>query len=420
MSGGAIEDPVTRLASIGRQPSASGLHGEHVVCVSSIDWASTWQTHQELMSRLAEQGNHILFVENTGVRSPRLRDLPRLRQRLRNRFTHSRGFRVEQQGVVVYSPLAVPLPHSPAAHLANRALVVRPIRHWLRKAGWPRPIVWTFLPTVLARDLIRGVDAMLTVYCCVDDLPASSSGARKLVASETEILRSSDLVFVTAVGLHRRAVRVREDVHLFPAGVDYPLFERVRLAEHACPSDLRDMPSPRAGFVGSVNSRIDQELLCEVARQLPTVSFVLVGPVESDVSALSACPNVRLLGPRPHGELPRYMKAFDAGIIPYRLTPFTAQIYPAKLNEYLAMGLPVVSTELPEIHRFNANHGALVLTAGHALGFVEALGSAFADRSPLRAANRQSVAAANDWSIRLDGMSALISRALAWRRSRNA
>ena len=84
------------------------------------------------------------------------------------------------------------------------------------------------------------------------------------------------------------------------------------------------------------------------------------------------------------------------------------------------MGVPVVSTALPEIERFNQEHGQLVLTAFDADAFARALVAAGADQSPSRAAERRRVAAANDWSIRLDAMSALITGALTPRRARKA
>jgi glycosyltransferase involved in cell wall biosynthesis len=101
------------------------------------------------------------------------------------------------------------------------------------------------------------------------------------------------------------------------------------------------------GFVGELKRWIDEALLTEVAERMPHASFVLVGPAGIDVSRLSRCPNVHLLGPRPHAAVPHYLKACDVTIIPYRLTNATAAIYPAKLNEYLAMGLPVSFAAAP-------------------------------------------------------------------------
>src|SRR6185295_13328931 len=96
-----------------------------VVCISSIDWDFIWQGHQEIMSTLAGQGHRVLFVENTGVRAPRARDLPRVRQRIRNWWRGTKGFREERPNLFVYSPLLLPLPYSRIARAVNRLLLAR-------------------------------------------------------------------------------------------------------------------------------------------------------------------------------------------------------------------------------------------------------------------------------------------------------
>src|SRR5947208_13681057 len=83
-----------------------------ILCISSIDWDFIWQGHQEIMSSLAAAGHRVLFLENTGVRPPRFGDLPRLRQRIRNRLRGTGGFREERPGLFVLSPIVVPLPYS--------------------------------------------------------------------------------------------------------------------------------------------------------------------------------------------------------------------------------------------------------------------------------------------------------------------
>jgi hypothetical protein len=100
------------------------LSGEPIICISSIDWDFLWQGHQEIMSRLAASGNLVLFVENTGVRAPTVRDLPRLRRRLRNWWKGTHGFREERDNLFVYSPLVLPFPYSPAARVVNRTLIL--------------------------------------------------------------------------------------------------------------------------------------------------------------------------------------------------------------------------------------------------------------------------------------------------------
>src|SRR5437899_4882538 len=165
-----------------------------VVCISSIDWDFIWQGHQEIMSTFAEQGHRVLFVENTGVRAPRARDLPRVRQRIRNWWRGTKGFRQERPNLFVYSPLLLPLPYSQVARWINRVLLIGALRRWMRATGFYRPIVWTFLPTPLALDVIADVDPQLTVYYCIDDLASSSPGARKIVPSEERLFEKADLV----------------------------------------------------------------------------------------------------------------------------------------------------------------------------------------------------------------------------------
>jgi glycosyltransferase involved in cell wall biosynthesis len=369
------------------------------------------------MSALAAQGNRVLFVENTGVRAARLRDLPRLRSRVRNWRRGARGFRDVRPNLAVYSPVVLPFPYSRSARWLNRRLVRRALGRWLAAAGGGRPIVWTFLPTPLARDVIRDLDPKLTVYYCIDDLPSSSRGARRVAGSEAELFRSADLVFVTAGGLRERAARHRATVHEFPFAVSYEKFARVRAAAGPLPADVRDLPRPLVGYLGDLSRKIDQDLLEAASRALPEATFVFVGPPQEGLAKLRRLPNVRLLGPRPHDEVPGYLKAFDVGLVPYHRTRFTAHVYPAKLAEYLAMGLPVAATDLPEIRRLNREHaaeapGPLIHVGSDPASFVAAIRAALADRTPGAAARRIRVAETNTWAARIARMSELIAEAL--------
>ena len=143
-------------------------------------------------------------------------------------------------------------------------------------------------------------------------------------------------------------------MHLFPFGVSFERFDAVRRERRSAARRFRGAAAPVVGYVGGLHQWVDQDLLAAVAARMPDVTFALVGPAQTDVSTLERCPNVHLLGQRPHADVPRYVKAFDVGIVPYRLTEYTANVYPTKLNEYLVMGIPVVATDLPEIRRFNA------------------------------------------------------------------
>jgi glycosyltransferase involved in cell wall biosynthesis len=386
-----------------------------VLCVSSIDWDFLWQGHQEIMSRLADAGHRVLFIENTGVRSPRLRDLPRLRQRFRTWRHGANGFRQERPNLTVYSPLVLPLPYSRAALRVNLRLMRGSLGRWMRGAGFSRPIVWTFLPTLLARNLAASVDPALTVYYCVDDLASSSPEASRIKESEPQCFSEADLVFVTSEKLRARAAQFASRVHLFPFGVNLTAFAREREQGSALPDDLAALSRPIVGYIGGLHRWLDQALLATVATCLPDVSFALVGPPQVNVGRLERLPNVTLFGQRAPADLPRYLRGFDVGIVPYLLTEYTSHVYPTKLNEYLAMGLPVVATDLAEVRRFNREHGndTLVRVAADADAFTRLVQSALRPSTTAERAQRIKVAESHSWERRLAAMSALIEAVAA-------
>jgi len=386
-----------------------------ILCISTIDWDFIWQGHQEIMSRLAADGHRVLFIENTGVRAPRVSDLGRVRQRIRNWWRGTKGFREERPNLFVHSPLVLPLPYSRIAGWINRRVMIRSLTRWMRATGFSHPIAWTFMPTPLAREVMAWIDPVLTIYYCIDDLPSSSPEAGRIASSEQQLFRDADLVFVTSEKLRQRAARYSDRVHLFPFGVSLEVFERVREQASETPEDLKALPRPVAGYIGGLHQWVDQDLLVAVATRMPDVSFALVGPPQVDVSRLEQVPNITLFGKRPHAELPSYVQGFDVGLVPYRITEYTANVYPTKLNEYLIMGKPVVATDLAEIRRFNAEHGDVVRVASTADAFATAIRGALTPPALTEQAHRIDVARSNGWDRRLVAMWRLIDDALASR-----
>jgi uncharacterized SAM-binding protein YcdF (DUF218 family)/glycosyltransferase involved in cell wall biosynthesis len=394
------------------------LTGRDVICLSSIDWDAHWQIHHQLVSSLVDADNRVLFIENTGVRAPGVRDLSRIRQRARNWWHSTKGFREVRPNLFVYSPLFLPFPYSSPARWFNRTVMFRGLRRWMDATTFRRPIVLTFLPTPLAHDLIGEVDPSVVVYYCADDFAATSAAARRVAPSEEAMFRRADLVFVTSQRLFEKARRWSEHVHTFPAGVDFAKFEAVRQSSSSPPPEFASWRRPIVGYVGGLHPYVDQPLLAAAADAMPEATFVLVGPAQVDVSLLAARPNVVLAGARPHDQVPAYVKAFDVALVPYLRSEFTESVYPVKLNEYLAMGVPVVATELPEVRSFNDRHDGVLQVASDTPSFIEAIRHSMDNGSADLREKRVTVARANSWGQRLGEMSALINEALQ-RRSRD-
>ena len=383
-----------------------------IVAFSSIDWDYVWQGHQEVMSRLAGAGHPVLFVENTGLRRPKLSDASRIWKRASVLAKTAGHVRQPVPGLQILSPRILPFPYSTAAVALNTRLLEAPIRRWLAgHAG--RPLVWAYLPTPLVRSLAQRLSPALFVYHCGDDLPASSDLARPLAESENEVFRSADLVFVTSARLRQKALAYRADVHMMPPGVDYERFEAARVGPAPAPEEVQRLQRPVVGYIGGMHRWFDVPLMAAVVRSLPHVQFLFVGPVQVSIDPLASLPNAHFIGPRPHGDVPRYLRDLDVAIIPYVLDAYTESVYPTKLIEYLAMGLPVVSTPLAEVIAFRDRHGPVVEVAATAEAFTAALTRALegASSQPAREV-RYSVAKAQGWAARVAAMRDLVASTL--------
>jgi len=381
------------------------LRGRDIVCVGFADWdTDLWTNQHHLMHRLARE-NRVLFVESLGLRRPQLaaRDLSRIGRRLVRGLAPPR----EADGVRVLSPLVLPFHANPAVRQLNRRLLPRLVGRATRSLGMSRPILWAYVPQ--AEVLIDVLQPSLVVYHCVDDI-ASQAGidAASFRAAETRFAARADLVLASAPELARRMRTLNGNVLDAPNVADTELFA-TSLGEGPLDPAMAALPAPRIVFTGAiVTTKLDLALLVELARLRPSWSFALVGPVgpgdpRADVSVLAGEPNVHLLGGRAYRELPAVLRAADAGLIPYARNPLTESIFPMKVYEYLAAGLPVVATPLPALA------GRVeVAIASDAAGMAAALDEALLHDSPQRRAERSAAAASHSWDRRLEEIAAAI------------
>lgn len=241
--------------------------------------------------------------------------------------------------------------------------------------------------------LLEDVPHDLSIYRMSDDTTAFPDTPQSFAGLEAEVCQRASLVLATARTLEARAraLGARRVMYL-PNACDPAPFESSTAPE---PPDLRALPRPRALYVGALDSWFDTALLARTARLLPAWTFLLIGPARIDLGSLGRLPNVRVLGPRPYGDLPAYMRAADAGIVPFSLGPLTHAIHPLKIYEYCAAGLPVVSTPMRE----TAAMGAPIDLAGTPEEFAAALERSCDGREARTAALRD-YARRNTWDRR--------------------
>ncbi|CAN4273335.1 Domain of unknown function DUF218 [Methylophilaceae bacterium] len=386
------------------------------IIVSSIDWSEIRQMPQQLATSLVESGHRVLFIENTGVRSPRMGDVARIGARIRNWLKGTRGFFDVQDNLTVFSPLFIPFPYSRLVLVINHFLLASTIGKWMRSCRFYNPVLITFLPTPLIDSLITDIDPVLTIYYCANDMAGGSTGAAQLRPYEDSFFSKADAVFCNSNALMDKADEFAKKSFLFPAGVDFAKFENARnYAE--LPTELAVITSPIVGYVGAISGVFDQKLLVSAANALPEISFVLIGPVYVDVSQLSACSNIILMGKRSHNEVPTYIKGFDVALIPYIKNSFTDAVYSCKLNEYLAMGASVVATDLRELRLYVEQYGNVLQIAGTQDEFIEMIRQAVAIPNEVNRQAYINAARANSWDKRFEGICDVIVQLLVVKNS---
>lgn len=387
------------------------LKDKNIICISSIDWDFIWQGHQEIMSVLSRQGNRVLFIENTGVRVPGIKDAGRIWHRFLNWKKGFKGIRKIEENLYVYSPLVLPFPYSTIAVRINKILMLSVLRRWMKIMEFHDSVVWTFLPTPLVQTMLDELDPSIFIYYCIDDFVSSSTGASRIEKIEKDVIKSSDLVFTTSHKLYDRCLAINKETHLFPFGINVSNYNKARENSLEIPGDLRNIERPIIGYVGGLHKWIDIDLLKKIVSARKDISFVLIGPKQTDLHGLDRFDNVFILGQKEPHELPLYVKYFDAGIIPYKIAKYTDNVYPTKINEYLAMGKSVISTAIPEVLEFDRENG------GNFIQFIKspddidtAIKKALSGNNSEMIAKRVSVANSNAWIIKIEKMCELIDK----------
>jgi glycosyltransferase involved in cell wall biosynthesis len=383
------------------------LEGTSIICFAH-DWHGDPTSKTHIMRILARK-NTILWVNSIGMRRPTASrsDLRRLGAKLRSGLSACREV---EPGIFVLNPLVLPLAGISWADRLNGALLATHLRLLCRRLGMKRRILWTFLPTV--HRLLGRVGEEVVIYHCVDEYSAFSGVPREaLIRMEQDLVRRADVVLTSSAQLCEERRPLNPSTHFVSHGVDVAHFSRALDPSAEVPDDARGLPGPVVGFFGLIADWVDVELLRVMALARPSWSIVLVGKVATDILPLRGLPNVHLLGQKPYSMLPQYCRAFDVGIIPFRTNALTVRANPLKLREYLAAGLPVVATALPEVARY----AGLVHLADGAEAFIAGVEAALGERTEALARRRMEAMRSEGWTARVEEMSVIIGEALAAR-----
>ena len=307
-----------------------------LICFSHLRWNFVFQRPQHLMARFARHHDVVFWEEPVSTTRPDAF--------LEVRIEHELGVRV----VVPQLPAGI----DPATidvtlrRLLDDFIAVRP----------QRIVRWYYTPMMLGFS--RHIDASCTVYDCMDELSAFRFAPPELLACEEELLSLADVVFTGGQSLFEIKSRRHDNVLAFPSSVDVGHFARARSREPGRSA------TPRLGFYGVIDERMDLELVAHLADARPDWCIEMVGPiVKIDPADLPRRPNLFYPGARAYDELPMTLAGWDVALMPFAINEATRFISPTKTPEYLAAGRPVVSTAIVDVVRHYGSLEAVRIAA---------------------------------------------------------
>lgn len=387
------------------------------ILFATADWDTPyWTNKQHTAAHLAKAGWRVLYVESVGLRAPKVGSGTDWSRILRRLWRGLRGPRQVDDRIWVYAPLVIPFRHNhPWVRAFNQGWLSRTIGRFMRRQRFRLPMVWTYHPYVLEtrawlnRDPVTATGQL--VYHCVDDLAAIPGiDGQAFDREERALLAQADAVFTTAQALYEKCSLLNDNVHDFPNVVDFAHFARSH-EPGPIPADLATIPAPRLAYVGALSDfKVDFGLLAEVAIMRPDWHIVLIGAEregqhDPKLAELASLPNAHLLGHRSYQQLPDYLRGMDVGLLPTHVNDYTRSMFPMKYFEYLAAGLPVVSTPLA----FTTQQTQGLRVAGDPTGFCAAIEQQL-DQGRFNLSQSDSMVGNHTWKSRLLAMLNVIRR----------
>lgn len=368
-----------------------------MLAISAGEWEGIQHRPHHFMRRSAQTGWTVIYVEPPATLISPLKNKKML-IRWQNWL---KGLRKAEENIYTLSPPPI-LPFGNKYRWINKInqwLISRTIKRVLKSFGNYPVDLYSFLPNAV--DLLPYLKTDKVIYDCVDDHGFFTGfiNADVVYQMEKELMAHADASFATAKQLMEDRKGWSDNFHLIPNGAEFEHFDiTTKKANITMPIDIKEVQHPIVGFVGGISDWIDISLITDVAKQMTDVSFVLIGPIATQVEQLKELPNVSMLGSKPYQQLPSYIAEFDTCLIPFKINKLTESVNPIKMFEYLSAGKPVISTPLPEV----VNYRHVVEIASNKEEMIEAIQKTItpAELDEARIKRRQQVGKENSWDAR--------------------
>ncbi|MDQ6904459.1 MAG: glycosyltransferase family 1 protein [Bacteroidota bacterium] len=297
-----------------------------LICFCHIRWNFVYQRPQHLMGRFARY-HRVFFIEEPVFQSSE---------------TARINVHEVQENVLVITPHL--LEGSPEETIFQQKVLLSLL---YEQYGIENYIHWYYTPMSLA--ISNHLQPEIVIYDCMDELSNFKFAPPELKQKEKELFRIADVVFTGGHSLYQAKKNSHHNIYPFPSSIEMEHFSKARSLKEE-PADQQKLSHPIFGFYGVIDERFDIEMLREIANRRPEWNFVIIGPVvKIDPASLPYLSNIHYLGGRKYGELPAYLSGWDIAMIPFLLNDSTKYISPTKTPEYLAAGVPVISSSIADV-----------------------------------------------------------------------
>lgn len=357
---------------------------ETLICFSHLRWNFVYQRPQHLMARFAAS-RHVLYIEEP------------VNTMAEPHFERA----IDVSGVEVLTPHI-------GKGVDHDTTLRQLLDQMIEQRAFSKYGLWYYTP--MALPWTNHLSPIAVVYDCMDELTMFKGAPKELGERERELFKKADVVFMGGQSLFEAKRNEHPNAYVFPSSIDFSHFAKGRSA-CADPPNQQHIPHPRLGYAGVIDERMNLDLLAKSAEARPDWHFVIVGPVvKIDEGLLPRRENIHYLGMQSYEDLPSYLGNWDVALLPFAHNDSTRFVSPTKTPEYLAAGLPVVSTSIRDVVRPYGDEG-LVHIADEPGDFIASIEKALEENRETQLAKVDALLARNSWARTWGRMNELLEDA---------
>lgn len=250
-----------------------------------------------------------------------------------------------------------------------------------------------------------------TIYDCADEISEfrqAKINREAVLKLERELIGRVDAIVTTSQSLYDSKSKYLTDrgkAKLIRNAAEIEHFRKAFENSGSRPDDIGHLEKPVIGFYGFLADWLDWPLIEKVVKAGQEFDWVFIGPATRNLASLESLPNCHILGKKPYSELPAYLANFACAHIPFDRTPLTIHVNPVKVYEYLAAGVPVVATRLPELEEFRD----VIAITNDPEEYLDEIRKAVGDDNPVNREKRFERVKEETWDVRVEDYCGLIN-----------